>query len=352
MLNNFKLAPRFTLLLSVVFISAIVISGTILSQAVQHKATTEVAAQGRLLMAMMISVRDYTSKNVNPLLKSRLETEPKFIPETVPAFSATAVFKNLLQNPNYKDFFYKEAVINPTDLRDKADNFELQIVDQFRNQSDIKEVSGFRNRSGQQVFYTTRPLIVKEESCLRCHSTPEVAPKSQLASYGSENGFGWRLKDIVGVQIVYVPSKEVFGIAHRYLSLVMGIFIAVFALVILLINFLLKRTVVQPIRPMARLAEKISEEQFSADQYDESEIKSLEKVAKKSDELGQLARLFQEMAYVIYAREQSFAQQLQQLRTKSEQAQNHTPYRNNKIAYFKALQQKAQTIRNRVKGRS
>ena len=352
MLNNLKLAPRFTLLLSLVFISAIIITGAILSQAVQYKAKTEVADQGRLLMAMMISVRDYTSKNINPLLKSRLETEPKFIPETVPAFSATAVFNNLLQNPNYKEFLYKEAVINPTNIRDKADKFEIKIIDRFRNQSDIKEVSDFRNMSGKQFFYTTRPIVIKNESCLRCHSTPEVAPKSQLASYGPKNGFGWRLNDIVGVQIVYVPSEEVFSIAHRYLSLVMGIFIGIFALVILLINLLLKRTVVQPIRPMARLAQKISDEQFSADRNEETEIESLEKVAKKSDELGQLARLFQQMAYAIYAREQNFAQQLQQLRSKSEQMQGRTPSGNNRIAYFKALQQKAQTIRNRVKGNS
>ena len=172
MLQNLKLASRFTVLLSLVFISSIILTGVILSQAVQHKAKTEVAAQGRLLMAMMISVRDYTSKNINPLLNYKLETEPKFIPETVPAFSATTVFQNLIQNQKYKDFFYKEAVINPTNLRDKADNFEIEIVEQFRNQSDIPEVSNFRNRSGKQVFYTARPIVIKEQSCLRCHSTP------------------------------------------------------------------------------------------------------------------------------------------------------------------------------------
>ncbi|HAA27911.1 MAG TPA: histidine kinase [Cyanobacteria bacterium UBA8553] len=350
MLKNLKLAPRFTILLSLVFISSIILTGVILSQAVHHKAKTEVADQGSLIMAMMISVRDYTSTNINPLLKSRLETDPNFIRETVPAFSAITVFQNFIKQPKYKDFYYKEAVINPTNPQDEANDFEKKIVKQFWNQSDLPEVSNFTERSGKQVFYTARPIVIKDKSCLRCHSIPALAPKSQLAKYGSKNGFGWKLNDIVGIQIVYVPSEEVFSIAHRYLSLVMGIFIAIFALVILLINFLLKRTVVQPIRPMARLAQKISNEQFSADNYEEAEIESLEKVAKKTDELGQLARLFQQMAHAIYAREQDFAQQLQQLRNKSEQGQGYTPTSNNRIAYFKALQQKAQTIRNRMKG--
>lgn len=349
MLNNLKLAPKFTLLLSVVFISAIVISGIILSQTTQQKAEGEVASQGRLLMEMMNSVRDYTSVNVNPLLAPRLETEPKFIPETVPAYSATEVFKNLRENPKYKDFFYKEAVLNPTNLRDQADDFEAEIVSRFRKDSKSQEISGFRNLFGKQVFYTTKAISIKKQSCLRCHSTPEVAPKSQLATYGAEHGFGWNLKDIVGVQIIYVPSEEVFGIAHQYLALVMGIFIGVFALVILVINFLLKRTVIQQIRPMARLAQKISNDQMSSDQTAQSDIESLSRVARKSDELGQLARLFKKMALAIYDREQSFAQQLQELRIKSEQMKTRRQSSNNEISYFKALQQKAQMIRHRAK---
>jgi HAMP domain-containing protein len=132
----------------------------------------------------------------------------------------------------------------------------------------------------------------------------------------------------------------------------MGIFIGIFALVILLINFLLKRTVIQPVRPMARLANKLSNDSLGGDLNEGYDIASLEKAAKSSDELGQLARLFQQMAHAVYVREQSFAEQLQQLRTKSEEMQGRTQSKNNRIAYFKALQQKAQAIRNRAQGSS
>lgn len=129
--------------------------------------------------------------------------------------------------------------------------------------------------------------------------------------------------------------------ARQYLSLVMGIFI-IFALVILLINFLLKQAVIQPIRPMARLAQKISSDCF--DQAEESDIKSLEKAAKNSDELGQLTRLFKQMVQAVSVREQSFAQQLQQLRAKSEQMKVRTESKDTEIAYLKALQQKAKPL--------
>lgn len=353
MLSNLKLAPKFTLLLSLVFISAIAISGAVLSQITLQRAGNDVAYKGQILMEAMSSVREYTNSQVNPLIEPKIETSKEFIPQAIPSYSVREVFEILRKNPNYKDYFYKDALLNPTNLRDKADDFEAKIVEQFREKSDLKEISGFRTKAGEKVFYYTRPIVVTKQSCLRCHSTPEAAPKSQLVTYGPQNGFGWKLNKVLGVQTIYVPSEEVFAIAHQYLALVMGIFIGIFAIVISLINFLLKQAVIQPIRPMARLAQKISNEQLSSDPADEeSDLASLEKAAKNSDELGQLARLFKQMAKAIYGREQSFAQQLQELRNKSEQIKGRTLSRSSDIAYFRTLQQKAKTIRSKKKGSS
>lgn len=348
MLNNLKLAPKFTLLLSLVFIGAIFISGGILAKATEHKAESDVVSQGQILITMVNSVRNYTDTQVNPLVALKQETSPKFIPQAIPSYAAREVFELIRQDKKYKDFLYKDAVINPTNIRDQADNFEIKIVDRFRKEPQLKEVSGFRNLFGKQVFYSTYPIIITNSSCLRCHSTPAAAPKSQIATYGSENGFGWELNKVLGVQTLYIPSEEVFSRSRQYLGLAMAIFIGIFAVVILLINFLLKQAVIQPIRPMARLAQKISNENF--DQTTEADIESLEKAAKNSDELGQLARLFQQMVHTVSVREQTFAQQLQQLRAKSEQVKTKTQSANTEIAYFKALQQKAQTIRNKSKG--
>ncbi len=350
MLKNLKLAPKFTVLLSLVFISAIAISGFILSQATQQKAEADVAYKGQILMGVMNSVRNYTNTEINPLLASRVETAPEFIPQSIPSFAVREVFEILRKDPDYQDYFYKDAVLNPTNLRDQADKFETELVEEFRQQPDLKELSGFRNREGENVFYYAQPITITKQSCLRCHSTPENAPKSQLVTYGDQHGFGWELNKVLGTQTIYVPSQQVFAIAHQYLALFMGIFIGIFALVLLLINFLLKRAVIQPIKPMARLAQKISSEQFITDQDEEADLASLGQVAKKSDELGQLARLFQQMAQAVYIREQTFAQQLQQLRNKSEQTKAHTGARTSEIAYLKALQQKAKAIRSQTKG--
>lgn len=164
MLRKLKLASKFTLILMLVFIGGIFISGAALSKALEHRAEKEVTSQALLLIQAMNSVRNYTSEHVNPLLASRLETEPVFIPETVPAFSATEVFENFRKNETYKNFFYKEATLNPTNLRDKADSFETKLVEQFRNQPETTEITGFRTVPGGEVFYIARPLVIKKKA--------------------------------------------------------------------------------------------------------------------------------------------------------------------------------------------
>jgi hypothetical protein len=181
MLSNLKLATKFTLLLSLLFLGTILISGVALSSALEQRAGDEVNYRGQVLMQMMDSVRDYTHNRVSPLLSSALEKQPQFTPEIVPSFSAREVFENLRRNKEYANFIYKEATLNPTNLRDKTDEFETNLVERFSKDSSLESLSGFRTLFEEKLFYSSRPLAIKQQSCLRCHSTPEQAPKSQVA---------------------------------------------------------------------------------------------------------------------------------------------------------------------------
>ncbi|BAY90235.1 MULTISPECIES: c-type heme family protein [unclassified Tolypothrix] len=287
-IKNLKIGTKFNLLLIIVFIISIVVSGTALSSVLQRRAQNEVTDKALILIKTMTSVRKYTQDRVNPLLAPRLETEPVFISETIPAFSATEVFENLRKNEEYKNFLYKEATLNPTNLRDKADPFEAQIVERFRNNPKLQEISDFREFPEGTVFYIARPLAVSQQTCLRCHSTPDQAPKSQLATYGSTNGFNWKLNEIVAAQIISVPSEEVFNNAQKTWVLLMGLLIVIFAVVIVLINFLIKKTVIERIRRIERIAQKVStgdmESNFNEDY---------------KDEIGGLAAAFNRMKYSL-----------------------------------------------------
>jgi HAMP domain-containing protein len=288
MLKNLKIGTKFNLLLTLVFIISILVSGATLSTVLQQMAQNEVTSKAQILIQTMNSVRNYTQTHINPLLTPRLDTEPAFIPETVPAYSATEVFNTFRKNPEYRNFIYKEATLNPTNLRDKADSFEIQLIEEFRKNSNIQKLSGYRNIPEGTIFYIAQPLVIKEQKCLRCHSVPEQAPKSQLATYGTQNGFGWKLNEIIATQIISVPSQEIFDHVQRTWFLLMGLLVAIFVVIILLINFLMKKAVLHRIRRIEKIAQQVSTGDMSTN-FEE----------KSKDEIGGLAEAFNRMKYSL-----------------------------------------------------
>lgn len=264
-----------------VFAIAVVVSGVAFSAILSRNTEQQVSANATLLLQTMLSVRQYTLNQVAPELTPRLETETEFLPQTVPGYSAREVFEDLRKNPEYDNFFYKEATLNPTNLRDKADGFETQLVKNFQTNSTLKEMTGYRSSPAGELFYIARPIAIANESCLRCHSTPEAAPKSLITTYGSANGFGWKLNDIVGAQIISIPGSFVVSSTQRDFFLLMGIIATAFASIFLLVNLLLKYTVIRPLNRMAKVANEVSLGNMQVE---------FERVT--NDEIGKLAAAF------------------------------------------------------------
>ena len=78
---------------------------------------------------------------------------------------------------------------------------------------------------------------------------------------------------------------------------------------------------------------------------------SLDEVARRSDELGQLALVFQEMARQVYTREQQLQQEVLQLRIEIDQERSAREVAEiTESDYFQQLLGKAQELRKRARG--
>ena len=85
----------------------------------------------------------------------------------------------------------------------------------------------------------------------------------------------------------------------------------------------------------------------------EFEPESLASVARRTDGLGQLARVFQRMAREVYAREQRLRQQVQELRIELSQARQARQVAEiTETDYFRQLQAEAQSLRQILDGTS
>jgi protein-histidine pros-kinase len=158
----------------------------------------------------------------------------------------------------YPDYSYKEATLNPTNPVNRATDWEADIVNRFRQSPDQVEVVGERETPNGRVFYMARPLKIKDPRCLECHDTPEAAPRTVIDRYGSANGFGWKLNDILTAQIVSAPMQLPIQRAQHVFAVFMASLGGVFVVLLLALNAMLIFLVVRPVNELSKIANEVS----------------------------------------------------------------------------------------------
>ena len=244
---------KFNLVLSTVFILGLGASGFISYNLLHANAQDEVLRNAGVMMEAALSMRTYTVDKVRPALRV---SESEFLPQGVPAFGATQIMT--LLRKKYPDYFYKEATLNPTNPADRAVEWETDLVDAFRNNESLKEASGVRMTPSGLSLYLARPLQIKDGACLVCHSVPAAAPASMVKAYGPNNGFGWKLNEVIGAQVVSVPMTLPVRNANRAFYTFMASLAAVFVVLFISLNLMLSFMIVRPIRDMSAAADRIS----------------------------------------------------------------------------------------------
>ncbi len=271
---------KFNLVLSVVFLLGLSVSGFISYNLLQQNARDEVLRSAGVMMEAALSMRTYTVEKVRPALRVSAD---EFLPQSVPAFGATQIM-NLLHK-KYPDYAYKEAALNPTNPTDRAVEWEADIINAFRGNEGMREASGTRMTPSGLSLYLARPLQIKDPACLVCHTTPDIAPPAMVKAYGPSNGYGWKLNEIIGAQVVSVPMSLPIANANRAFYTFMGSLAGVFVVLFIILNLMLSMMIIRPIRSMAATADRISVGKLDMPELAES----------GKDEVALLARSFNRM---------------------------------------------------------
>jgi len=228
---------KFNLVLILVFALGLVASGYVSKRILEANAQEEVTRNAELMMGAALAVRGYT---------------------------------------------YKEATLNPTNPRDRAVEWEADIVQQFRNDPAQGEIRGTRDTPTGRALYLAKPLKISDPGCLPCHDTPDTAPKSMVAHYGNANGFGWKLGETVGAQIISVPMSVPLAKADQAFRTFMTSLVGVFLLAFIVLNVVLSLLVIRPIVRMSRAADEVSTGNFDVPEFS----------VGNRDEIGVLATSF------------------------------------------------------------
>lgn len=273
-----KLLLKVNMVMIAVFLIGLAVSYKMADRLLQENARHEIEDNARIMMESALAVRAYTVNQIKPLLET--QQRYKFLPQTVPSYAATEYF-NLLRK-SFPDYSYKEATLNPTNLRDRAVDWEVDVVNHFREDGNSKELVGERWSATGKTLYLAKPLRIGDEKCLVCHSSVSVAPQTMLDIYGSSNGFGWQMKDVIGAQVVSVPYDLPLKRANEALRNFIYLLVGVFVFLFLAVNIVLGAIVVRPVKKLAAIADEVSKGNMDAPEFP----------AGGSDEIGTLVASF------------------------------------------------------------
>jgi protein-histidine pros-kinase len=281
-----RLLLKFNLLFLLLAGSGLALISHVAYRFLTENAKSQVVQQAKLMMESARATRDYTSEELKPLLAKIPGHKNQFIPQTVPAYGATQSFSRLRKK--YPDYTYKEAGLNPTNPRNRAEDFEADIINYFRNHPAQGEIVGERNTPTGSALYLAHPIQV-EVSCLECHDVASKAPRALVKTYGPSNGFGWKNGEVIAAQIVSVPMSVPVQIAdHAYRTLVLYL-ILTFLLGLLAIDAALYFVVIRPVGKLSAIADRVSR----------GDLDIAEVEVRGNDEIADLSASFNRMYVTV-----------------------------------------------------
>jgi len=276
-----KLLVKFNLVLFLVFALGFLAVGYMTNRLLQENAKKDILENARIMMEAALAVRSYTAAEIKPLLDTQMKYS--FLPQSVPAYSANQYFSKLRKK--FPDYSYKEATLNPTNPINRATDWEADIVTAFRNSPERSEIIGERETPNGPMLYMARPMRITDAKCLLCHDTAQMAPRTMVDKYGADNGFGWKLNDIVTAQIVTAPMALPLQRARGVFGVFMVSLAFIFLVLFLALNAMLIYLITRPVNQLSKLANEVSLGNLNAPEFHRT----------GNDEISQLAAAFNRM---------------------------------------------------------
>ncbi|MGA7867192.1 MAG: DUF3365 domain-containing protein, partial [Stellaceae bacterium] len=276
-----KIRWKIDLAISGAFLVGLGLAGAGAYTILTKNALEESMQNARIMIEGASAIRKYTADYNWPLLEPQLKIQ--FLPQSVSAFAAQTTLKLVRQK--LPEYTYREPTLNPTNVNDRAADWEADIINGFRDDPSKSETETIRDTPGGKFLTLAHPLKVGSQVCLSCHSTPENAPATMINLYGSQNGFGWKLGEIVGAQVVSIPLGVPLARAYLALSWFMLALAGTFIVTIVIVDVLLRVLVTRPVAEISEMADKVSMGQLDAPEY----------VHNSRDEIGSLSASFNRM---------------------------------------------------------
>lgn len=245
---------KFNLVLLVGLLVGMGLAGFLSYRLIFEAARAHVLSEASLMAAQADAISGYTAEEIAPLLASQFAR--RFLPQSVPAWAAQTNFRAIQKQ--LPDYSFRTVVLNPTNPADMPVDWQRDIITALQTNAATTQLVTERASPAGPILSMSRPIIISDPACLGCHSTPDAAPASMIDLYGSKNGFNWKLNEVLGARIVSVPMAVPLAHARETFTGVLTWLVAVFVVIMILLNLMLQFVIIGPVRRIAASANEVS----------------------------------------------------------------------------------------------
>lgn len=190
----------------------------------QHKKTVLIESNKQIDMILKTNkaLHHYVENIQKPVIYQLKEEEklyqdffdPKLLSFTYIARNIHEQYAKTEEKSGNTPYSYKLATTNPRNPINKATPFEEDILNKFQNK-ELKNFETFITENNQKYYYKAMPIDPNKESCMKCHSTPGIAPKELIVAYGSTAAFGEKVGDIRAMISLKIPVSSIINNSLR-----------------------------------------------------------------------------------------------------------------------------------------
>jgi signal transduction histidine kinase/DNA-binding response OmpR family regulator len=258
--------------------------------------------QGKIALEFDLAIRAYVAESIRPAMQERIAKDEFVVEAMSTSYIARRVFDRVGQA--FPDYIIKFSSENPRNPRNLAGDEEKALLRMFAERPKIQQWNGTLEMDGSNYLAHASPMRI-EQDCLQCHGRPEEAPRSLLTRYGSTAGFGKRLGEVAGMDLVAVPMERV----TRVLAKDVGADLAI--TVLWLVVFLAGILVIFRVMVSRRLA-GITRHFQVATAGEASESRFAPITVRGRDEISSLARSFNMLMARVRELQESLEDRVQQ----------------------------------------
>lgn len=212
-------------------------------------------------------------------------------------------------------FTFKIASYNPLNEKNRADGFELSLIEKF-NKNEINIYKGLRSISKRKYLYVALPIEQVTTKCLDCHGDPKQAPKGLTKHYGSQEGFKYKIGEIPALISIHAPLDRAMENASKLLMTIFLVMLVVFTLIYFILEMikdkealahLLQEETLMQKHDLEILNKELKDQKEHLQEYSESIVLDYEKAQEILRQQSKMASMGEMLASITHQWKQPIA---------------------------------------------